>query len=270
MAELLVRAISNDHLAGVDAEKDRAATYKAGDIVVAMPDGHEWGALEGPPGFVVVQVPGLAHSVAEDRVQVWEHEYDFEVLNWNIALDGWRFRVVNLQRRGDGSGTPTRARIRTFFERWGATFVRIEATGVVLDWTIEAGATSEGFLGADPVALGVTIAETGYVRGTGVHRYSADWMLTPNASRLGLRLAKRIASLGGTITDFPTPTSANYTLSRNLVRDAFIRDVKRARAPYRRRRYSFSPADVSSALAAGGTVTLTAAQVASRVIDHRA
>jgi hypothetical protein len=45
MAELLVKAISNSH---IDPTKDQRGCYKRGDVVVVMPDGHQWGKEEHP------------------------------------------------------------------------------------------------------------------------------------------------------------------------------------------------------------------------------
>jgi hypothetical protein len=72
MAELLVRTQNNAHR---HPDKDRA-TYKRGDVVVVMPDGHQWGRMEslkvwtdeGLPanawngGFTILEVPGAPVS----------------------------------------------------------------------------------------------------------------------------------------------------------------------------------------------------------------
>lgn len=42
-----------------------ARCWKDGDVVVVMPDGHEWGELEGPPKFRRVDLPGVEVSEAE-------------------------------------------------------------------------------------------------------------------------------------------------------------------------------------------------------------
>lgn len=61
MAELLVKAVDATHS---DPTKDAKGCYKRGDVVVIMPDGWQWGALELlPPAqggkFVVVKLPGV-------------------------------------------------------------------------------------------------------------------------------------------------------------------------------------------------------------------
>ena len=56
-AEILVKAVDSDQSGG----------YKAGDPVVVMPDGHQWGKEEGYPKFKVVKVPDL--SVADAKAK---------------------------------------------------------------------------------------------------------------------------------------------------------------------------------------------------------
>jgi hypothetical protein len=62
MAEALVKAISATH---ADPVKDLRGCYKAGDIVVVMPDGHVWGGSEGLPLFWIVKVPGATVAQLE-------------------------------------------------------------------------------------------------------------------------------------------------------------------------------------------------------------
>ena len=61
MAEFLIKAVDETHS---DPVEDQRGCYKRGDIVVVMPDGHEWGKEEGLPKFVVVKIPDLAVSKA--------------------------------------------------------------------------------------------------------------------------------------------------------------------------------------------------------------
>lgn len=264
MAEILVRAGSVTH---ADPGIDRAGCYKHGDIVLAKPDGHEWGRLEGPPTFVVVKVPGVTPEAAEAWAQSWDYEYDVTVLQRNVAQDGWRFKVVNLQRGASGGATPETERLREFFERWGASFVRRDADGVVLDWRIRDGAMSAGFLGANPATVGVVITETDYDSTAGWHAYSVDWSAS-TVERIGLHIVKRIVSLGGEIID-TNGSVATYRLPRDKVRDAFVQHMRDASTAYKRRRFMVSPAIMAAAFAAGGTLTLTQAGFAAALTDHR-
>lgn len=40
-------------------------SYKRGDIVVVMPDGHQWGSAEGLPDFVRAHLPGVPIEAIE-------------------------------------------------------------------------------------------------------------------------------------------------------------------------------------------------------------
>lgn len=43
-------------------------SYKRGDIVVVMPDGHAWGNAEGLPDFVRVSLPGVDPELIADAL----------------------------------------------------------------------------------------------------------------------------------------------------------------------------------------------------------
>lgn len=61
MAELLIL--------NRDATPD-AHSYKRGDIVVVMPDGHEWGRAEGLPDFIRASLPGVAAGAIRNAVML--------------------------------------------------------------------------------------------------------------------------------------------------------------------------------------------------------
>jgi len=217
---------------------------------------------------VRIVVTDLDLNVACDRAQSWDYEYDFEILQRSVPLDGWRFKVKNLQAKADNTAAPETETIRNFFERWGATFVRRDSDGVVLDWIIADGAQSDAFLGVTPALVGITMAESGYDEGTGWHSYTIDWSLATIEGPRN-KIAHRISILGGVLMT-EAATLAEFRLHRDNVRTAFVNEVKNARTMYKRRRYSFPTSDVDAALSVGGVLTLTAAQVTSRIIDARA
>lgn len=65
MAEILIKAIS---AVNPDPAKDLRGSYKRGDPVVVMPDGHQWGTEERLPKFVVVRITGLSVDQARKYV----------------------------------------------------------------------------------------------------------------------------------------------------------------------------------------------------------
>ena len=65
MARLLIKAQDGDC-------PNQASCYKRGDVVVVMPDSHQWGAMEGLPAFLQIDVIGasvesLQHLSMEDK-----------------------------------------------------------------------------------------------------------------------------------------------------------------------------------------------------------
>ena len=268
MAELLIKAA--DHTLA-DPGRDRAECYKKGDAVVAMPDGHPWGAAEGPPTFVVVRVPDLDLATARARIESWDYVYDFAVLQRSVPQDGWRFRVVSTEARAaDNAGAPKRDDLAAFFGAWGAAYVRQDADGVVLDWAITDGMQSPAFLGADPASVGVTITETAYNETTGVHGFTVDWSAATDVAKMAIQVVRRLTNLGAAVVGEVGATSGDFTIAREIVKDAFTDDIKQARSMYKRARYSLPAADVDAVLAAGGTWDTDRATLLAHLIDHRA
>ena len=272
MAELLVKARDASH---PDSDTDVAGCYKMGDIVVAMPDGHSWRSGETLPSFVVVKCPQLDIDTARQRIQSWNYEYDVTILQRNVALDGWRFRIDNLNRRtSDHAGSPKLAKVSQFLSKWGASFVRMDPEGPVIDWSINSGATSESFLGTDASSVGATINETNYDQGTGDHTYRLVWdaelASTPEILEFRFTLAQnRITELGGTVT-LVEAMALEYVLPRQSVMDAFKADLQARVETYKRRRYSFPRANVQAMIDAGQIeITLTLTQIQNLIIDHR-
>jgi len=69
MCELLVKAIDANH---PDPVIDLAGSYKRGDVVVIMPDGHTWGTGELDTNvFAIIKHPGV--SVDSMKYMLYEH-----------------------------------------------------------------------------------------------------------------------------------------------------------------------------------------------------
>ena len=119
MAEFLIKARSAVH---VDPDKDARGSYKRGDIVVVMPDGHMWGTSETLPDFVVVKVPGVDHERAQQLIES-EVEIDPETgeripvrrRRWNIKVDDVPL-AVRKALRNNGEVTVTWNQVRNFVQ----------------------------------------------------------------------------------------------------------------------------------------------------------
>lgn len=106
MAEFLVKAVSATHS---DPEKDARGCYKRGDIVVSMPDGHEWGREETLPTFVVVKVPGIDH----ERAAKYLESTDSLRRKFRIRVDDVPPAILR-QLRDTGETTVTWSQVRGF------------------------------------------------------------------------------------------------------------------------------------------------------------
>ena len=91
MAELLIKA--RDPIDLPVNEEKRNRCYRKGDIIVVMPDGHEWGKEERLPKFVVIKVPGM--SVATAKKYIEPNEIDTGL----VDRDGERIiKLVNKRK----------------------------------------------------------------------------------------------------------------------------------------------------------------------------
>lgn len=89
MAELLIKAI--DAIVEDDPVKDKAGSYKRGDVVVIYPDGHEYGKIEGLPKFMIVKIPDLSFKDAQKYI---EEEVDDTDLNNIITITRRRYKFL--------------------------------------------------------------------------------------------------------------------------------------------------------------------------------
>jgi len=117
MAELLVKAIdavcTDPGKSPAElAAKDARGCYKRGDVVVVMPDGHAWGAMEGPPKFWVVKVPGLSVEAAQAYLERSETRRRALGVAWADVPNG-----VKNQLQSSGAVTVTVQQVGNFVKR---------------------------------------------------------------------------------------------------------------------------------------------------------
>lgn len=116
MAEFLIKAVDATH---ADPEKHARGCYKRGDIVCVMPDGHQWGRLEGLPNFVVLKIPGVSHIKAAAYMESHEDRTD-PVNTVTLLRRKFRLRVddvpaaIKRELRDTGSVTLSWSQVRGF------------------------------------------------------------------------------------------------------------------------------------------------------------
>lgn len=265
MAELLIKAISHIH---PDSEKNITGAYKKGDIVVIMPDGHVWGAKEGPPKFVLAKVPGLDEETIQDRQDSWNARLEWTVVGTDPVVDGVRLRAY-LDNPGSANQYGlTRAKVEGKINSFNGTVVSTSSNAVTFDMTVEGVYTSESFWGYDIVSLGVQITEIDYNQSTGVHTATID---VSNAPSISVEKALQyIESVDSVVTDI-TGDIITCEFYRSNVR-SYAKEALRSitNKVNVRRRYHFSEADVDTVLGMGGEITLTETQLQNKVIDKSA
>lgn len=266
MAEILVKAVSVAH---PDPEKDRRGTHKKGDLVVVMPDGHPWGAREGPPRFVRVLCPEVTVEQVRDRVEPWRWRPSFEIVSSNIPQDRYRIRATNATMSQSGAAAFTLSRVEAFLTRWGAAIVSSDDTSVTFDIRIFDALTSRGFWVVDVTSVAFT--ETDYDRTTGEHTIQADYSAHPGYQEHPVSFSRgvrsRVESLGGLVLS-QEPGVIIYQMDRSDARARFREDVQDSLGTWRRHRHHFSEADVDQVLDMGGEITVTATQLAAAVLDR--
>jgi hypothetical protein len=266
MAELLVKVADNTH---PDTSINTEACFKASDIVFIAEDGHNWGALEGLPNFIVVKVPGLALAAIQDRRDAWVRSIGYEVVNQDAVQDGVRVRVFTEVPGGANQYGLTRAQVESWLNNWGASVVDATTNEVRFDITVQAAYMSAGFWGTDPATFNIFLTETNYDQVSGVHTVAVDLSSSTISPQ---NVEDHIKQAGATIVSYsPSTKVAVIEFTRTQMRQYFINALKESlRKEVRTRRYSVSAATVAAAIAAGGVITMTTAELTADVLDKAA
>lgn len=256
MAEILVRAISNVHS---DAEKDRRGCYKKGYPVVVMPDGHEWGSQEGLPGFVIVKCPQVTPAQVTNYISHWKDDFQYSVVSQNAAQGRYTVRVQNDSVSVSGANRLTAEKVSAYLAKWGCSNASYTSPYYQFDFSLWAAVRSEAFWNRDVSAVTFTLVS--YNSTSGVGRVQA---VVP-AATLSESVTRTITERGGTIVS-STGTTYVFDIDRSNLFDKFKADVKqRLETIYCRRQYYFTEAQVDTVIAAGGSITLTQAQLLAAV-----
>jgi hypothetical protein len=265
MAEFLVKAVSATN---PDPEKDRRGTHKKGDICAVMPDAHPWGAKEGLPLFVIVRCPEVTVEQVRNRIEPWVANIQFQVLQSNLPIDGHRIRMSNANAGASGAAGVTLAQVQAFLDNWNAVFVSAAPGTVTFDVSIAAAAVSPGLWNRDISVLNPTA--TNYVQAGGIHTFTLDLTLHPRwveaPASVVQTVQSEVQSAGGVWVS-EVAGLATFTIDRNTVRERFRADVTQKLGTFKRHRFHFTEAQVDTVIAAGGSITVTAAQLANAVRD---
>lgn len=244
-----------------------AGQWRKGDVVATMPDGHQWGSMEGLPDFICVDVSDGEMTDVAVLNGVWARDLDWDVVQSFLAQDRHRLLIWTTNRRArDGLGDPVVADLQAFLEEWGAISIlagtRNGASGVRCDMVVFSAATSPRFWERE-VGVG-EFTELAYVQAGGVH----DIRLIYPAQFQHARALVEVGAKATILQESAAERRVDFRITRADMLAAFKVQLRELGADLmkRRRRY-ISAAAVDQAIGLGGTVTSTKAQVQASIQD---
>jgi hypothetical protein len=259
MAELLIKAVDAVH---VDVEKDRAGCYKKGYIVDIRPDGFLWGNKEQLPKFVIVKCPEATPEECNSYKDSWKDDFVFNIESQNAAQGRYTVRVQSNAVSVTGSNQITLSKIDSFLTSWGCNNISFTAPYVQFDFRLAQAIQSGGFWDVPNIAEKVNFTVISYNSTTGVGRIQA---VVTDSTITAKQISSRITEREGTIVSSDHQTFI-FDIERSSLFAKFKTDIKaKSEKIFCRRKYCFLPTDVDTAISMGGTVTLTKAQILSRI-----
>ena len=261
MAELLI-------LAQPRTVDDPELQFATGDVVQVRPDGYGWSVGEAPPMFVVLKVPGVTVEAVQQYAYGWMFSPVFSGVDHDLVTDTYTFTLTAPYPGAAQEAGVTAVKVEAALTSWGAVVTGTGPNSVSVSASIYDVATSPAFWDLDEI-VGIQFVELTYVQGTGVHRIGLDYSGSPYKAQA---IADRIIRRGGTIISHNAVTKQGaFEIGRDTVREEFkFWCQDKMRQTFRPSRFAFAPADVALALSLGGTVTLTPAQAAAKLVDKAA
>jgi hypothetical protein len=245
-----------------------------GYIVVVKPDGHIWGRCEVPPEYGVATVPGLDPKAHVERERPWHMVADLSIVTADYVNDAFRMRLAATAwntRTGEGKITEAgllKAKADLFLATWNATGISFSDNAAEFDIRIADAYRSRQFWNGKDLA-GFSLADVSYDQATGVHRVRITYPAT-----LTTKERDEFQALCAELTTFVSINTATRQVTvdirRSTVRDRFIEEATGAiqRIILRRRRFRLSEAACRAIEAAGGRLTIAAADLPAQILDH--
>jgi len=260
MAEFIIMA----------ADKDSAnpTQYKKGDFVEVRANSSSYGLKEGLPTFIIVKVPEIATmTVVNYLSKMWVQTFDYSVVNRNASIDGYRLRAFAEDVSASNLGGLTRDKVETFLTKWGCSIFSTASNEVVFDVLAFDAIKSQGFweIREDKHAL-FQFSEDGYDEATGIHTIRIDY----SASGMNPSFIETYIEGRGTTIILNSGLVIVFEITANIVFQHFKRVVKGALDGniIRRRQYYLTSAAVDIVIDAGGTMTITQAQLMNYIQDR--
>lgn len=192
----------------------------------------------------------------DSLIQPWERRVDFQVVNNNPVIDGWRMKAFTINPGFNNYAGITRNMVETYLNKWNASVFSVATNEVIFDSLIYNAITSNGFW-AKSVA-NIFFSEISYEQSTGIHIVTADYSLV----NIEDRQVKSFIEAREGIVNSQILKIVNFSISRTSVFKYFKADVqRRLNQVMFKRQFYITPALVSTIQAEGGIREVTLSQV---------
>ncbi len=242
-----------------DLLKDMRGSYKRGYIVELFEDGTSCVNNPASP-FVILKVPDILVEDAQNYINNWTRHIDYEIVNQNLALDGWRVRVFAtnpaITDQGVGAGKITRTMVETYLNKWNATVFTFADNSVTFDISVYNAIKSEGFWNAN--ISQIIFSEIAYDQTTGLHTIQIDYSGTSYKRE---KVINKITQMKGTIIS-EVGKVIQFTITRQIVLNTFKHDIKKKVETILYCRQYYLPSDLVTTIENNGRVyTITKAEL---------
>jgi hypothetical protein len=239
--KLLIRTNDTYAIPG-NVTEDWSGVFKTGYIVEARPDSWTPGGKEVIPKFVALRITDAEETDVVNYLSQWKINLDYEVVNNDTTIDGWRLRVYAITPGVSGRGGITRDKVENFLNEWNASVFTFGTNSVTFDVAIYSDGTnpgaiqSNGFWGFNTTLI--NFAETSYNEVSGEHIVEADYSALTQVDPAKVERIV-IGRLGSILTHNTAGKIITFSIMRADVRSIFQNTVKRAveKVVYGRRYY---------------------------------
>jgi len=235
---------------------------KRGDVVEVRANDSPYSSMERLPDFIIIKIPELLLSAIEEYQTGWNLDIDFEIVNYDAALDGYRIKAFSTNASVSGKGYLSIQQIENFLLRWNATVLLTSQNEVIFDIWIFNAIKSPVFWDERPNVDNVVFSES-YDQGSGIHEITADY----SALNLNPTYVERYVRFKADEIISHSNREIVFTITRNNVFSEFKEDIKRKlkKVMIGKRLYYFGSGVVDTVISQGGVITATESELESYI-----
>ena len=267
--EFLVKNRDSILPAGKDPKLDRQGCRKRGYVVAHFLSPHQWGNLECLPTFVVIKCDLQSSDLEayEGLRKAWRDDFAYEVLSSNAQQGRYTVRVYEQNAGASNQNGLTAAKVERFLEGWGCTNISFTTNSCTFTFSLWNAVRSPKFWNVPLIGTKATFDLVSYNATSGIGRVQVT--ITDENIKVQ-EVKQRIEERGGTIISADYPVGV-FEIERSDILQRFRDDVKhKAENVYMMQQHRINEATMDAAVAAGGTLTLTRAQLLAAIRDMAA